>query len=150
MDEQTYLPGLLDALSDYIPGLNRKSLKGLLDVGASQVDGGDERFPANQTMPSNFSFRPFGQQGLPGVGLDGQPMPPMPGMVGARIGYRDGGLDVGVSGSVAKLPNNMVVKQMGPVDLAYRMPLFGGTLSARAAGVPKRGYDARLTYERQF
>lgn len=150
MDEQTYPPGLLDVLSDYIPGLTKKSLRGLLSQDAQQSESNDEKFLANQAMPSNFSFRPFGQQGVLGFGLDGQPLPPMPGMVGGRIGYTNGGLDLGVSGTVAKLPNNVLAKQVGPFDIGYRMPLLGGTLSAKAAVVPKRGYDARLTYERQF
>jgi hypothetical protein len=150
MDERTYATGLLDVLSDYIPGLNKKSLIGLLDQDRSKSEANYERFLANQAVPSNFSFRPFGQQGVIGLGLDGQPLPSMPGMLGGRVGYRDGGFDIGVSGAVAKLPNNLLAKQFGPVDLGYSMPLLGGTLSARAAGAPKRGYDARLTYEREF
>ena len=93
----------------------------------------------------------FGNSGGYGGMRPGDPLlMQQPAMAGGRVGYKDGGLEAGVSGSVMRLPDGRVVRQMGPVDVGYSVPMMGGRAGVKAGVGPKGDYKAQLMYQREF
>lgn len=93
----------------------------------------------------------FGDSGgFVGMSPGDAPMMNRPAVAGARVGYKGDNVDVGMSGSVVRLPDGRVLRQMGPVDVGYSVPFMGGKAGVKASVGPKDRYNAQLMYQREF